>query len=71
MEYEIKFKIRCGEYTCAESPGKFCRFLKWRMNNTQYCWIFGETLFEEKGWVRRCRPCLEKSTPIEPAKEMN
>ena len=68
MKMEVSLEINCGELTCAEEPGKFCRFLKWTLNGRASCWLFGETLDDSSkklpGWTMRCRSCIDTAKPV-------
>ena len=60
----LKINVRCGEKTCAEAPGRFCRFFGARIDGSQPgCALFGAPLFDEnggvEGWIQRCFDCLE------------
>lgn len=67
MKKLITVDIRCGELTCAESKGKFCKYFGTRRMGTEWvCRLFPTeedsfTPLEEKnGWTLRCNECLKQ-----------
>lgn len=69
---KVIFEIECGEKTCASKPGAFCHYFGTQNFGQQpVCLLFrGEEgqilkLKEKDGWVQRCDPCLEATTPTE------
>jgi hypothetical protein len=60
MKVVIETHIECGERTCATEPGKFCHKLGTKKFGSQpWCMLFDEQLFEQDGWVQRCKQCVE------------
>ena len=58
----LSIPIRCGEKTCAESSGKFCRFVSARFDGSDpYCDLFHKPLTDTNGgiagWLLRCEQC--------------
>lgn len=60
MRCKLEFEIVCGESTCAEVPGKFCKFLRWSMNGKTDCFFFGQ-LIDIDGWTQRHEDCVRNA----------
>ncbi len=74
MEKEIKFKINCGEKTCASEPGNFCKFFgSIKFGLVPVCMLLPSKhnsyteLFQDHsegstsyGWTLRCEECLKQ-----------
>lgn len=61
MKQVLNFEFECGEKTCAESPGKFCKFMTYNSRSGKsICYFFGQ-LYDENGWVQRAEKCIEMS----------
>lgn len=66
MNKMLAIEINCGDTTCAEEPGKFCRYLRVsRFGSAYHCQLFSEfeekrleTLQEKDGWLQRHPRCL-------------
>ena len=62
---KVQVRLKCGEKTCAWSPGKFCRFFGSRnFGQNPICCLFPSDpgtytdLNEIDGWIQRCEICL-------------
>ena len=69
MKKLITLDIRCGENTCAESKGNFCKYVGTRRMGTEYvCRLFpsNEDSFtalkeDENEWLKRCDECMKQN----------
>ena len=65
-----------GEVTCSEAPpypGSMCQFVRTRAGSFGQkfvCHLFDETLFDEDGWLQRCKPCLKQFSGVEEFKPL-
>lgn len=68
MARDINIRLRCGETTCAEAPGRFCQYLRTRRFGTIWlCHLYDAKLYDDPdtGWLRRCEACLRGELPPE------
>ena len=67
-EFNVTFRVRCGDLTCASKSGVFCSQLgSRRFGSVPHCLLFGVDLGEINGWVARCAECLAATPPPPPA----
>lgn len=60
----LSINIRCGEKTCAWTPGKFCAYVRTRRFGTVFiCDLFGP-LEQMEGWLIRHPSCLAASVEV-------
>ena len=62
MKVTLTFEIECGDKTCAAEPGKFCKYMKNKMNGSSSCYFFGILFDDETGWIQRHPECLAMGT---------
>ena len=60
----LSIPITAGPLTCAEHRGRFCRFMRARIDGSNpTCALFGAALSDEDGdiygWLLRCPECIE------------
>lgn len=62
MEIKFIFKSHCGEKTCAQAKGVFCRMLGFLSVNEDYgyCHAYQKNVFSKNGWLQRCDECLKE-----------
>lgn len=65
-EFNVTFRVKCGDLTCASKSGDVCDHRTSRgMRNVPYCWLFDCELFcDANGWVARCAECLAATTEV-------
>ncbi|HJW76562.1 MAG TPA: hypothetical protein VJ787_13010 [Thermoleophilia bacterium] len=66
MQTTISLTFTHGAFTCAETPGVFCAFLRVDMMGQSSCafakLLGGDAaLYERDGWVMRSVQCLDSS----------